>query len=80
MPIFEIEIDEAQVAALTMYADSIGLTAAECIKMGVLWTIHIEVMRATDSTPTLEDWSDRFERVEAQLDQIVARIIAERVG
>lgn len=80
MKTFEIELDQAQVSALTMYADSIGLTATECIKMGVLWIIHFEVMRATDSTPTLEDWGNRFERVEAQLDQIVARIIAERVG
>lgn len=80
MPIFEIELDEAQVTALTMYAEGIGLTATECIKMSALWTIRIELMRITDTTPTHENWSERFERVEAQLNQIVDGIIAERKG
>ena len=80
MPIFQVELDEAQVAALTMYAHGIGLTAAECVKMSVLWTIRIELMRITETTPTHEDWTERFERVEAQLNKIVEGIIAERTG
>lgn len=80
METFQIELDEAQVNALTMYAEGVGLTATECIKMGVLWTIQIELMRVTGMTPTLEEWPERFARVEGQLNKIVDGIIAERVG
>lgn len=78
MPTFEIELDEAQVAALTMYANGVGLTPTECIKMGVLWTIQIELMRVTGTTPTHEEWPERLARVEDSLNRIIDGIIAER--
>lgn len=51
MKTFQIELDEAQEAALSMFADAIDLTSTECIKMLVLLSIRVQTMIVTDTHP-----------------------------
>ena len=78
MPTFEIELDETQVKLLGSYAETLGLTVTECIKMSALWMIRIETMVVTDTRPDREDFEAGLTRVVSHLDQIVESIKAAR--